>query len=522
MLIVAGLFLFTHLGHYALWDDESMDALSARGVLQTGDTTAQLGQNIVGYRNGLLLVNMRHEAMPPFTAYVTAASMKFFGENAFAARLPLAACGLGCVALMLWWLRKSGASLIAVGVFALALIGNVSFFLYARQCHYYGATMFFYVAIAFLYLHWEGRRGMLAAMGVASALLMSANPSFFVTLSVCLLADYLIWQRKVRAFKFWDLVVLFLPQLIMGLILLKWWNPLHTQLGSYLGRNTLEQRLTLFCWNLRDINRCEMIVGVLLLAAPFVAFMGRHTWLKRALLGFGIYVAVMTVMSTQIVDNTTVADVRYLSAILPLCIAIEAFTLCALTRKMTKAAWVAIPLAAVAFGTNLLHGGMFFAEGVRSTLASFVGELAAPPADPYTATAQWIEEHVREGESIWVSPDYACYPLMFHAPKAIYAWQLTPPAQGQFASLAPIHFQGMVPPDYVIAFGPVVQQVAGALQGWNRASYRVEEVLNVFWKDLYRPELFWRRFEPVRNFDPQKGEGIYIFKRMDGPAAPAR
>ena len=53
--------LFAGIGSHALWDDEAMDALNARAILESGDTVAHVGHNLVAYREGLLLVNGRQQ-----------------------------------------------------------------------------------------------------------------------------------------------------------------------------------------------------------------------------------------------------------------------------------------------------------------------------------------------------------------------------------------------------------------------------------------------------------------------------
>jgi hypothetical protein len=122
---------------------------------------------------------------------------------------------------------------------------------------------------------------------------------------------------------------------------------------------------------------------------------------------------------------------------------------------------------------------------------------------------------VPEGKSIWVLPDYAAYPLMFHAPRAVYAWQLPWPPRADFARLDPVNFQGLQAPDYLVAFGPALGEMARTLQSWNRPDVRYQPVatLDVFWKDTYRPELMWRTFAPITGFDP-KTQAIYIFERV--------
>lgn len=84
-------------------------------------------------------------------------------------------------------------------------------------------------------------------------------------------------------------------------------------------------------------------------------------------------------------------------------------------------------------------------------------------------------------------PDYAAFPLIFDAPGPVYAWQLALQSRDpQCAGLPAIHFRGRVAPDVIVVFGPEV--------------LRVRPMLDIFFKDRYRPELFWRdcrRSSPV-------------------------
>ena len=119
---------------------------------------------------------------------------------------------------------------------------------------------------------------------------------------------------------------------------------------------------------------------------------------------------------------------------------------------------------------------------------------------------------------MWVVPDYMCYPLMFNAPKVVYAWQLSANNHDpQFASLPSIHFQGRVPPDYITVFGPAVQQIVPLLQQWEQQGVQYKQVatLDYYWKDMYRPELFWRTFRPITGYNKNL-EAIYVFKRVMG------
>jgi hypothetical protein len=113
------------------------------------------------------------------------------------------------------------------------------------------------------------------------------------------------------------------------------------------------------------------------------------------------------------------------------------------------------------------------------------------------------------------------YPLMYHAPLPVYAWQLKyPPSQAQFVGLAPIHYFGQTPPDFVILFGIQHEDILQALRAiGGGVDYALADRLNYFWVPTQRPELFARAFSPVRQFNPDT-EAIYVFRRTNHYAPP--
>ena len=519
IIACSALLLFARLGHYALWGDEAGTALVAKGVLRTFDTSALVDDhNIFADDNGNQLRNLHERYVPPLQSYLAAPSLAVFGqESAWAARLPFALCGLATIILILWWAWREEVRWEFGLLLGMGLVCNVSLLLYSRQCRYYSAALLCSVAVAWLYLRWNGRRGGLVAMAGLLSCLLALNYLNYIALCVCLAADYAVWGRRERRLAVPDWLWLLLIQAVVGVIVFCIWNPFALRGGVPEPSNWLVNKLTLFWWNWRDLNRCEFGALVLLVLAPLLYPWLRDRWLLRAPLALLIYVAATTLCSPQQVDITSDADVRYLVPVIPLCIAIGMLTLCTLTRKVP---WVAIPLGVLAFGTNSFQGGPLAYCGFRSTLANYIGELINPPGDPYMVTARWINEHVRNGESVWALPNPAPYPLMFHAPKAIYAWQLTEPAEPQFALLPPIHFQKRKAPDYVIAFGPGLTEMVNTLRDWNRPEVQYEQVAMIdhFWGNVYSPELYWRTFKPVTNYN-RKTEAIYVFKRVTPPAA---
>ena len=75
-ICLTGIMLFWNLGNYSLWDDEAIDGLIARSLLENGRAEALIGKNLVGYRDGSLLHGMMIEGEPPFCAF---AAIPFFG-----------------------------------------------------------------------------------------------------------------------------------------------------------------------------------------------------------------------------------------------------------------------------------------------------------------------------------------------------------------------------------------------------------------------------------------------------------
>jgi hypothetical protein len=230
-----------------------------------------------------------------------------------------------------------------------------------------------------------------------------------------------------------------------------------------------------------------------------------------------IYIVVISALCP--VNSAALSEVRYLAPTIPLWMALAVLTIREITGDRRC---FAIGLAILAFGTNLFQGSWLVRSSVahvpfRSTIFRYGQELISPPADPYTLVADWINANVNKDHTIWVTPDYMTYPLMYHAPNPTYAWQLVGPPAGQFKDLPAIHFAGQVPPDYVVAFGPGLEIARTAMQSLTRqVGYSPVKRFDVFWKDLYRPELFLRRFKPVESFDPET-QAVYVFSRLPAP-----
>ena len=506
--------LFAKLGNYALWDDETMVTLAARGIIETGDTTAVHGKNVVAFREGFVLRGLADRSTPPLSSYVAATSIWLFGSSPIAARLPFAVMGFSLMLLAAYLLLRSYLSPAALSVYFIAILGNTSLMLFLRQCRYYAPAILLSIVIILVYLQWKKNRVQLIGVSILFVLLFAANYMSCAALAVCLAADYFLFKRKSNPLSLGEIfmcaVIIALPCLLIAMV----WNPLGTKFGNYAQANNLIDRLILFFWNLRDMNRAEFFVGGLLLAAFPIALIKRDLWIVRGVIFILIYTLIVSFVSPQIVKKASLADIRYLAPLIPVGIAIGVRTVLLLFPKHQG---LAVAIAIPVFLTNILNGGGFSQEGIRSVPLEFCGELLSPPEEPYTPVSRWINEKVPLDSSVWVLPDYMTYPLMYHAPNAVYAWQLDPKqkSEGQFKDLPDIHFKGLELPDYIIIFGPMVTQIRAMLQQWSQQGADYQEIyrINTFWKDLYRPELFWRTFKPITEFDPDT-QAIYIFKHV--------
>jgi hypothetical protein len=521
-LLAAGFLLFFHLGHYGFWIDEADTALFAQGVLQTGDTTALLDHNVYAFNNGQVLTNLRNRYTPPLQYYVAAASMYVLGENAWAGRWPFALCGLLGVGLILLWLWQQRADLWWWSLMAAAILGNASFFLYARQCRYYALAMLLSLLLAYSYVRWKGSTRALWGMSLLGAALAATQYLNYVALWVALAVDYWLWRRHEQRLTRRQWLVLLAPQALVFAALVSVWNPVgKSGLPESPGRNLLIDKLTLLAWYLRDLNACEFGVGILMLAVPLLYWKRREVWLMRGFVAALTYVLTITLCSPQPIAFTSVADIRYLSPMIPLCIYLTAGVLRSMALRC--GGWI-VPLALLALATNVLHFPWAM-DRWRSTPWMLVNEIRANRTTPLMAASDWINEHLAPGQSVYTLPNHQTYPLMFHAPRAVYAWQLSPPVDKQFHQLPLIHLYGALPVDWIVAFGPSDQMAQAIISDLSRSGAVYERVatLDVFYDELQRPELFWRSFTEVREFDRAK-EAVYVYRlveRREAEGSPA-
>ncbi|MGA1823074.1 MAG: hypothetical protein ACMUIP_00330 [bacterium] len=519
--------MFFRLGHYALWDDEADTALFALSVWRTGDTYAMLDHNLIAHTYGMELKGLRNRYIPPLPFYLAAPFIGLAGQGTtFWARFPFALFGWLTVAVMLWWLWKAKASVKIWLLMSAGILGNVSLMLYARQCRYYSVSIFATTCIAFFYFHRDGRLRTNLSIMVSSLALLASHYMFYVAVYTCLLVDYCLWGRTERPFRKSDLAVIFIPQFVLGGWLVSVYNLLGKKAVGYHGFGQWSaNRLNMLYLYFREMNSCEHGIAILIVLAPLLYLIFRDRRLLRGSMAVFVFLGSIALLSYKPVPGYQRAVVRYLAPVIPACLFVAVVFIDTVTFRLQ---WLAVPLAMLAFGTNVLHGGpltkgdkkapfsKIIAEGrFRSTIAEFIGELMNPPPSAYCQTARWIHKNIKEKQSVVVLPSYATYPLMYHAPHPLYAWQLKK-KYPQFQSLPDVHFYGYTPPQFIIAFGPYIKEAKWWLKNLKAKGiyYDRAQILDIYWYDLIRPELFWHAFKEIRNYSA-KDQAIYIFKRKN-------
>ncbi|MBU4334694.1 MAG: hypothetical protein KKD07_09665 [Candidatus Omnitrophica bacterium] len=524
-VLLSSFFLFYRLGHYPLWDDEATTAMFGQSVWETGDTSAIRGHNLIAYKSGYELKNLKNRYIPPLQFYLAAPFTGTIKNSAFAARFPFAVCGLLTIFMMFLWLWRAKQTLLTWILMSIGILGNVSLMLYFRQCRYYAPTILLTMVLAFLYNQWNTKKRTLILFSFISLLLLSSNYLAYVAAYVCFFVDYFIWQKEKYVFKKSDLLLIFIPQILLAGLFLFCFNPIGREATLYYIRYPwLMHKISQLLGYLREINSCEFGVGILILIAPLMYFKTKDKRLLRCTFILFVYTLVIAILSPQksIGFFHSFATIRYLAPIIPLCIFTTAISVEAITKRLPL---LAVLIGSLAFGTNILHGGaiagtnkvgdskIIYTKQFRSTIFEFTKELISPNRSTYRALANWINDNLHDKESVWVLPDFAAYPLMYHAPKALYAWQLEY-RSSQFKDLPEIHFRESVPPDYIIAFGPHLLAGKHAIKKLEGRGFKYEilKTFNLFWYDLIRPELFWHSFQNYQE-NPNKLEIVSIFKR---------
>jgi 4-amino-4-deoxy-L-arabinose transferase-like glycosyltransferase len=503
------------LGHYALWDDEANTALLAAGVFETGDTVGLRGENLVAYRSGGELdEQLRARFVSPLQYYLAAPFVGLIGHTSCAARLPFWLLGVSTWLLVARRLRLLRVSPLVMVLAALACLGSVTAFLYVRQARYYALTLFF-STWAFDCWFFEPRNlKQSLKLGLLCGLTFVSNYLNGVALVGALCIDGMHSEARRKGWDRGSQIAAWSCLLLISVPVFLVWNPLGKDVFDT--ANGVLDRAKLLFLNVRDLSGAEFFPTLLVPPALVLSFRRRDALLRSALLVLISYVVIMSMISPQPVRNSIFADVRYLVPLIPLGLAIAVRTLWLIFDKRPVLALAATLLC---LNTSLITGWGSGDFRPRVLLAFYVRELLGGYADPYRAASRWLNTNAPAGSHVWAQPGHMIYPLMFHAPSMRYVWQLDPERERTASlveanSLPLWHVKGKGElPQYVLTFRrdeETIRELRNTATSIGKR-YEMIAVLPVFWRDMYRPELFWRRFSPLIVSDPSV-RGIQIFE----------
>jgi hypothetical protein len=296
---------------------------------------------------------------------------------------------------------------------------------------------------------------------------------------------------------------------------------MHQTGNHYHSASWMLDRLHLLWWNWRDMLGCDFVVLPLLMVCPLLYFKSKSTWMLRAPMALFVFIGAIALAVPTSLAQATNAEVRYLAPALVLSIGVGITAVAGLAAMKPNIKWAMLCIAGLSILIEPAPGSTHPIFG--STALLYYHELAVPQTESYTAVIDWINTNVPANSSVYVQPGFKAYPLMFKAPKPIYAWQLNDPPRDDFRGLPDIHFQGRIPPDYMIRFGTAKDSAdfekAMDQMKSRGIAYEPYETIHLNYKDLYRPERIWRSFVTI---PPAAGDEIYIYKRKDPAVASVR
>ena len=193
LIAICLILFFFSLGNRALWDiDEGLHSVSSKDMVLSGDW-------VTPKYNGEKFYDK-----PPLHNWLVAISFLIFGFNEFAARLPAALLGMGCV-LITYLLGKRIFGPAAAFLGSLVLASSVEFFVLSRTVvHDISLAFFITLALTLFYLGYENEKHRrvyflvgYAALGFA----VLAKGPIGILLPAAIIGLFLILKKQLRFLK---------------------------------------------------------------------------------------------------------------------------------------------------------------------------------------------------------------------------------------------------------------------------------------------------------------------------------
>lgn len=526
--IFTAVLIFTNLGSAGFWDDEATVGVLARNLVREGRFTGWDGRSLYMYRDGSILDAQLRPILPPLDIVVAASSFRMFGISTTSARLPFAVAGLCSLLITAAWMRIALRGDHVAALYGTALYGLLpALALNSRCCRYYAISM---LAVSLMLLTYEiavrqKKPHWLLGTSLAAVIAFYANPMTAVVAGLSLTPLLFFRDRRCLAVRGWMIVfaaaLLFLAATLPYAILSRIWDR-PDLLGDRNGFD-IGQRLTLTYWHLRDLSGAMFLPAWLIALALWAVVIRRNQPGEMPLRWLGaiasVYVLGIAWVTPQSPTNTSVADVRYLTGMLPVYAAIAGAALSALH---SKSRFAAIAIFAITVSTTLPAWPFSEAWRFRWLLPGMIHEISHSYPTVSTTVSRYLKKHAAFNDTIFAYPEYHSYPLYFYAGDHVrLAGMLTGKTRLPLATLMPLGLENVMleqaSPDWLVLVrsGHLAPQLVSYFtrpQRDKRVDYEVVAVESVFGEQTQRPELFWHSFGPIAGFDPRR-DGVWILRK---------
>jgi hypothetical protein len=521
IIILSSYLALQGLGDSYFWDDEAGTAIFSKNLMRSGKLTAWDGRNLMAYRNGFELdAALINRYFPPMQFLVTAASFRMIGVSTFTARLPFVLIGLASLwflFLLLWLGSRQNSILSLSGVLLLAL--SPSFLLFIRQSRYFALVILFPIWIYFFYQRYisTGRWIHLAAFTIGLIALFFSHYLICVAFACALIGIHIVYNLRARPLlPFMLSVGIFAAVVLVYTFCFHIIIPFSAPIGV---KNWAVDRLTIFLWNLRDLNGHNffpwMMIGVLIWLFLDKNFnRGLKRKVSELVLLIIIFIVIISIFSPQSVFPGGDADIRYLVALLPFCCAILGIGIFFLWSRWKS---VGVAIALLVIFTNLLSWNPFYRVSIRGDLVSYLKEIHGDYITAYEATVDFIRTNCRQDDVVVVVPLNMSYPLQFYTgDKIIFGGRLFTETRLQadrIRALNPALLIEECDPDWIISFR--LRAVTDDVVKYFRSRGIIFDLfrrLDVHYLgESIRPEILLHDFQERTDFP--YNEGIFIYKR---------
>jgi 4-amino-4-deoxy-L-arabinose transferase-like glycosyltransferase len=528
------------LGNHCFWDDEAHVGIFAKNFLKTGDFSGWDGRNLYMYRNGTVLDTELRSINPPLEYLITAASFLIFGVSTWAGRFPFVIIGIASLFILWLLLREDFPQRQPLQFYALILTGfSYSFLLNIRQCRYYALCIFFGVASYYLYRKCMQNRQLRWFLLLAASLVCMFFSNYLLCASLIagIAAVFLVFHAKALSKNDWRNIGLAVLVFALATI------PYAIRHRIWERPDTPSEQVSLFVKTpillyqyLRELDLTGYIPGFLLIAGVVLILIYRNKErFPRHMYQWAFFIAVyalaLSVLSIEPAGwrgwNGGLAYIRFLVVLIPFCAGVMASVLYIIHNSRFGAV-ISASLLAMMVCTNVLTFGMP-RLGFRLLLPAYVAEIHTRFDSPYDAVVRFLRDNASQDDIVYALPEYTLNSIHFYLGDVlkihgILRHPVALPQESLKSINAPLFIDDTAP-NWFISFG-LRMETSKMLLFFSRGNYHYgcylayslctsyKTRLNVYWRNMTRPELPWHSFGPVKDFD-ERIEAIYVFQRQE-------